>query len=693
MSKTAAAAATKPNKPAMPMMGFRAEIRADSISVDKRTVDLVWSTGARVRRFNWYREEYYDEELSLDPAHVRMARLNSGAPLLNTHSAWDLSSVLGVVERAAIDGKQGTATVRFPAPELDEDADKVFRKVQAGIIRNVSVGYRVHKWERTPPAKEGDVAIYRAVDWEPLEISLVPIGADAGAGVRADDKSEMFPCEIVEMQRADAQNQEVRMDKDNPAGAAGEKKEERKDEQQKPAPSAADAADQARVRAEAAKAERERIGELQQIARTANHGLPADKPVVSADVLREHTDKGTSVEEFRKLAFAELAKRAEEGGEVKTHARVIRDERDTTRAMAENAIMHRVDGKVKLEDGAREFRGMTMLEIARDLLERRGVKVRGMGRFELAGIALGLGDQFRAVDGGQGTSDLANILANVMNKTLRRNYEGTPRTFTAWANQSTNPDFKTITRTILSGAPSLVKVNESGEFKRGAVTDGKETYQLATYGVRVAFSRQALVNDDMNALSRMPQLLGRAAADLESDTVYAILTANAALADTVALFHATHANLASPGTVIDVTSLGAGRNAIRQQKGLEGRVINLAPKYLIVPSAREQIAYQYTSANYVPATPGTVNEFRAGGKTALEPIVEPRLDANSALSWYLAADPAAIDTVEYCYLEGNEGVYTETRVGFEVDGIEMKVRQDFAAKALDYRGLYKNPGA
>ena len=72
-------------------------------------------------------------------------------------------------------------------------------------------------------------------------------------------------------------------------------------------------------------------------------------------------------------------------------------------------------------------------------------------------------------------------------------------------------------------------------------------------------------------------------------------------------------------------------------------------------------------------------------------IAEPRHD-NEPLAWYLAADPAQIDIIEYGYLEGEEGPTIETRIGFDVDGIEIKCREDFAAKVLDWRGLYKNAG-
>ncbi len=156
------------------------------------------------------------------------------------------------------------------------------------------------------------------------------------------------------------------------------------------------------------------------------------------------------------------------------------------------------------------------------------------------------------------------------------------------------------------------------------------------------------------------------------------------------MFHANHGNLAGSGTAISVASLGLGRTALRQQKGLNGRFINVIPKYLVVPSAQETTAQQFvTVTNVVYTKNPDVNPF-AG---SLMVIAEPRLDAASALSWYLAGDPSQIDTIEYAYLEGNEGVYLESRVGFDVDGIELKARLDFAAKAIDWRGFYKNPGA
>jgi hypothetical protein len=355
-----------------------------------------------------------------------------------------------------------------------------------------------------------------------------------------------------------------------------------------------------------------------------------------------------------------------------------------------------VDARAQLTDNGRQYRGMSLMEIGRDHLERQGVTTRGMTRMELATQIL----QHRS-GGSMATSDFASLLQNVANKRLRQGYTENMPSYARWARRAPNaPDFKQMSVVNLAGAPDLLRTNEHGEFKYGAMTDGKEVYSMLTYGRIVSFTRQSLINDDLRGFDRLVSAFGNAAARLENRTVYAILTANANLADGGALFNATattsaggHANLTSTGTAISVASLGVGRAAMRLQKGLQGEELNLTPSYLIVPATQENLAYQFTSANYVPATSSAVNEFRAGGRTALEPVVEALLDANSTTAWYLAASTGAVDTVEYCFLDGAEGPVIESEVGFEVDGISYKCREDFAAKAIDFRGLYKNNGA
>jgi len=649
------------------------------VNAETRTAHLVWSAGGRVKRFDWERGQYYMEELSLQPGHVRLDRLNNGAPLLDTHNRWDLSGVLGVVESgsARVDGREGSADVRF---SKREEVDTIFRDVKDKIIVNVSCGYRVLRMEQLPPDERSEgLMVYRAIDWEPMELSLVPIGADAGAGVRSPEKDRTYPCEIIDTaipavpatQRKDESMtpEEIRAAED----AAKQRQQEEQARQE---------AARQKALADAAAAERTRIAEIRALC--AAHQLDR---AVEDELIGTAEKPGPTLEAARTRVLEILAEKTRQTEVRGGHAGIqtVEDEVEKRRALIVGALLHRAEpGRHKLEDASRPWAGYTLRELMRKMLELRGERTEGMSMNRMWERTF------------QSGSDLPNIVLDAANKSLRRAYEGTPRTFVPWCNRGTAPDFKNINRVQLSGAPSLLEVKSGGEFKRGTVSDGKEYYALATYGRILGINRQTIVNDDMGAFTRLPALAAVAAADLESDTVYGIVTTNGTLQTTgAALFSATHLNLstgAATGT-INVDTIGAGRALMRKQTGLEGRVINVAPKFLIVPAAKEGQAEQYTSANYVANAQSSINPFAPGGRNPLVPICEPRLDANSTAAWYLAADPMQIDSIEYSYLEGQEGVYLETRMGWDIDGMELKVRLDFAAKALDFRGLWKSQGS
>lgn len=419
------------------------------------------------------------------------------------------------------------------------------------------------------------------------------------------------------------------------------------------------------IRQEAIAAERARVNEINEAVR----GLRLDQAF--ADDL---IGKGVSADEARRQAIAKAAERAGEPTRPPLgHVETLVDEVETRRAAVQEALLHRYNpAQHKLTDLGKRYAGLSLIETARDLLAERGVDVRGLSRDQVATRAM------------LTTGDFPYILANVAGKTLRQAYEAAPQTFRPFCRMVTAPDFKTISRNALGDAPTLEKVNEHGEYKYGAMSEAREQYAVATYGKIVALTRQTIINDDLSAFTRLPEMFGRAAADLESDTVWGIITANAALADGVALFHASHGNLPA-GAAISVTQLGVCRAAMRVQTGLDGRKINVTPRFLLVPAALETVAQQYTSQAYAANVQTSINPF-AG---ALQVLAEPRLDAASATAWYLAADPSQIDTIEYAYLEGNQGVYLETKDGWEVDGVEFKARLDFGAKAIDHRGLVK----
>lgn len=666
----------------MPVQMREAQIVPASFDEAQRTVDVVWTTGARRRAYDWFNDTVYEEELAVSPDAVDMSRFEAGTvQVLDGHRAYGgVGAILGVALRGSITNGEGRATLRMSG---NPDNAGIVGDIRDGIIRAVSFGYSVQRYEITRAQDRTDgvnLPLYRAVAWTPQEISFVPVPADADASTRSHPQHGA-PCEFIraaaaQLPKANTMTEaELQAQRDQEAAAA------RAAELNAAATNAATAA---------AAAERQRVADIT--------GL-CTRHSVSADKVAKWIADGTSIDAVRTAVLDDLAARDAEAGNGHrnvTRVHTITDETKTRFDGLEEAFMHRVDAKAKLTDNGRQYRGMSLIEMGRDHLERSGVDTRGMDRMHLATNIM----NFRS-GGMLATSDFANLLANVANKRLRSGYEENMPSYQRWARRAPDaPDFKSMSVVNLAGAPDLLQVNEHGEFKYGAMTDGKETYSLLTYGRIVSLTRQALINDDLRGFDRLVGAFGNSAARLENRTVYAILTANAALSDTGALFNSTavttaggHANLAGSGAAISVASLGAGRTAMRLQKGLQSEELNLTPSYLIVPATQEQVAYQYTSANYTPVTAATINEFRAGGRTALEPIVEAILDANSTTAWYLAANTGQVDTVEYCYLQGSAGPVIESEVGFEVDGISYKCRLDFAAKAVDFRGLYKNPGA
>jgi HK97 family phage prohead protease len=174
-------------------LAVRAAVGA--VNDEKRTADLIFSTGAAVLRSDYWTGKQYREVLSMDPRHIRLDRLNSGAPLLDSHSAWSLSDILGTVEpdSARITDGKGLATVRF---SKRADVEPVYQDVRDKVIRSVSIGYRVYKFEEDAP-KDGGIPTRTATDWEPYEVSMVAMPADPGAKVRADQKFDTYSCVIV----------------------------------------------------------------------------------------------------------------------------------------------------------------------------------------------------------------------------------------------------------------------------------------------------------------------------------------------------------------------------------------------------------------------------------------------------------------------------------------------------------------
>lgn len=324
------------------------------------------------------------------------------------------------------------------------------------------------------------------------------------------------------------------------------------------------------------------------------------------------------------------------------------------------------------------YRHARCLDIARDCLEVRGIRTTSLSAAEIMERAL------------HSTGDFPDLLQATGNRVLRQAY-GAPRGVKLAFKSSTAADFRAKQKLALGEAPTLLKVNEHGEFKSGSMDDTKASYALATFGRIFGVTRQALINDDLDAFGDMATRLGRAAAEFEAQFLVDLLTSNPTMTeDNLAVFHASHGNLATGGSAaLSFDALNAARKAMRLQKGIDKKTpVDAAPAFLMVPAALETQAEQLLAE--VQATKvADVNPF----SQKMQLIVDPRFDAVSSTRWYLAASASQVDTVEYSYLEGAGGPEVFIKEGFEVDGTQFKVRLDFGAGVLDFRGLYRADGA
>lgn len=589
-----------------------------TVNDKKRSVEVTISTGAGVPRRDM--DGMFLEVLSTDKAAVDLGRA-AGMPVLDSHRQDGLDKILGTVREIRFEGSELIARIEFSSR-----AEAIWEDVKRGIISNVSVGYSVEDFDDV--LSPNGERVRNVTKWTLLEVSLVAVGADAGAKVR---KGNSMTTKTKKRETAPAPEKRVTQPQETRA---------------------------------------ETNQEIRALAQTFNLG---------SDFSDNLIDRNASVEDARTAALEAL--QASQTKKIPaartTHIATHDAPAQVTRRMSE-ALYARSNPAYKPADEARPYVGMTTLDMARECLRMNGVPMTGLGTAETITRAL------------HGTSDFPQIFADTANRTLRSAYEAAPAVLKSLARETTARDFRAKTKVHLGEAPTLERVNEHGEYKYGSMAEAAESYKIDTFGKIIGLTRKAIVNDDLGAFNDLSAKFGQAAAEFEAQFLIDLLESGSGngptMADGKALFHADHGNKATSGAALADTTLSAARLAMRKQTGLSGKPINVQPRKLLVPPELETDAEKLL-ASIQPAKTADVNTF--AGKFDL--LVEARL--SDAARWYVTADPAQLEGLEYAYLEGEPGPQIDTRHGFEVDGVEIKVRLDFGAAFTDWRGWYMNAGA
>ena len=635
---------------------IRAMFTPDTMNDAERTVEVVFGTDEPVM-MNTFAGPVL-ESLSFSGTAVRMDRLNNGAPLLDNHNRYGsiTESVIGVVEKAWTDGKRGYAKVRFSKSDKGERA---MQEVKDGIIRNVSVGYSVQKYEREKPKNPNEPELFRAIEWTPHEISLVSVPADKNAGVRA---------QITNINKATTMD--VNNTPDVPAT---------------PAPAVAPLNPE-QVRSEAIQAERARVTGIQDAVRAAK--LPGE---FGAKLIAD----GTTLDNARALIIDEWAKQSAQP----THsqnpaasASVGADrEAEGRREAVSDYLFLRAEpglaGKEVKDDrrrAAEQYRGLSLLDIARQSLERAGVSTSGMDKMELVKRSIT-----------SSTSDFPVLLEGTNRRVLLASYENAGDMWRRFCAVGSVGDFREYKRLRTGSFSNLDALQENGNYKTKAIPDGEaEKISATTKGNTINVSRKMIVNDDLSAFTRLAAMLGRAAArSIESD-VFALFALNGGngptMGDGLALFHANHGNIAATAAKPTVDAFDAARVQMATQRDPSGNdFLDLRPALWLGPIGIGGLAKVVNENQY---NPDVTSKFQVANQVRglVGDIIDtPRL---SGTAWYMLANPADEPVFEVAFLDGVQTPYLEQDEPFDVDGIRWKIRLDYGVGAIGWRGIVRNAG-
>jgi ATP-dependent protease ClpP protease subunit len=375
------------------------------------------------------------------------------------------------------------------------------------------------------------------------------------------------------------------------------------------------------------------------------------------------------------------------------HARIetVEDERDKIKAAVTQALMARAslsgsDGKRIVMDSANRFRGMTLLDVAKDCLVRAGVRFDRMDKMQIVATAFT-----------HSTSDFDVLLENTMHKSLQAGYAIQPDTWSRFCKRGSVSDFRAHNRYRVSSIGNLDTVLEGAEFTEKTIPDGeKSSITATTKGNICSITRQAIINDDLDALTGIPTSMGRAAKRTVEAAVYTSLALNSglgpALSDGNPLYHnrGSGKNNISTGAALTMLAIDADRVAMASLLDVGGNdFLDMRPQVLLVPLSLGGTARSINQATYDPDTANKLQKPNIVKDLFGDIVDTPRL---SGTRRYLFADPNQAPALEVAFLDGNSEPFLESEQGFDVDGSRWKVRLDFGVAGIDYRGTVTNAG-
>lgn len=686
--------------------------RPASIDEATRSIEVVASTEAPALVWDWSRFELVNEVLLMSGCRIPPG---NKCVFLDTHNRESVSRVLGSFRQAQVRREGGEAKL-VGRPHFSRSARQAWEDTCDGHITDVSVGYEIHAYAIVKEDETSEIEgrsftgpMRVVTDWSLKEVSLCAIGADDAAKFRnlsgpeaagqdkenpmkKKQKAASTPGSREEAQKpAGESTSEFNLDEEGnpiateePAHAPGEvdredpdddDEETRADGEESDEEGEEEKAERKGKRASssktpvirAARLERERVLGIQNMCRSFAVPQSLEHQLIASGVsLGSAREKVMGMLEARNAGVTASGP----GFRVETG----RTEMQRAYQAAQHGLFMRCSVAVEAPaPGSDNFQGMSMREMARELLRLSGCRSIPVDSRELFARALT-------------TTDLPQLLVETSRRSLLQAYERNEETWGEWCATGRVDDFKVNKAVGLEPDFKLRELPESAEYERGNLGEVAEEYKIATFGEMLTISRQALINDDLGALTAIPEGYGEACSRLIGDIAYACLTSNPKMADGERLFSTKHKNLyTGKGGLPTVPNLGAVRSGMKAQTDSKGNKRPIRPVFFLAPTGMEtecDVFFNTQIASVGPVTSTQANPVAHNpfGGTYFQRVHEYRLDDADADAWYLAGHKGS--TVTVFFLNGVMTPYMETQNGWNTDGVEMKVRMDAGAKAL-----------
>jgi phage head maturation protease len=279
------------------------------------------------------------------------------------------------------------------------------------------------------------------------------------------------------------------------------------------------------------------------------------------------------------------------------------------------------------------------------------------------------------------THSIADILSSTVNKFLLAGFDSVENAWRSISSVRSVNDFKTVTQYRLNGGFVFQEVQNGGELKHAAASDEKRTISADTYGIMTSVTRTDLINDDLGALTAVPQRIGRGGA-LKLNSVFWT-----AFLDDSAFFTTAKGNKKTSATALGLAGLKEALALYRKLVDPDGNPIAVQPRVLLVPVDLEVTAAELMNSVQISsgATGGQPSTNVFAGRYE---VVSSTYLSNTA-DYYLLASPADLPVMEVAFLNGVQSPIVETaEADFNLLGVQMRGYFDFGvAKAEDKAGV------